>query len=164
MALTAELPRVRARTASPWIVRVTAVSCLFGSEAIHTAVIGEHIAEWLPFGLFFLVISLVEGLLAVILITAPSPAVQRLAVAISLGTVALWLFSRTAGLPIGPMAGAAEPIGRADTVASVLELVTAVALLAPVTLTASARRSARDYVVAAFILSIVLALTLLAHT
>jgi hypothetical protein len=104
MAVSMPAARI-ASTASPWLARVTAVSCLFGAEAIHVAVIEEHINEWLPAGLFFVGLSLVEGLLAVTLITAPSRGVERLVVVVSLGTVALWLVSRTIGLPLGPMAG-----------------------------------------------------------
>jgi len=122
-------------------VRVTVVSCLLGTEAIHTAVIADHINEWLPFGLFFLVISIVEGLLAVALITSPSRAVERLAIGVSLGTVALWLQSRTLGIPIGPMAGAVEPFGYPDLAASVLELATAALLLATTTTTRTTTRT-----------------------
>jgi hypothetical protein len=113
----------------PLLVRVTAVGCLLAGEAIHTSVIQEHIDEWLPLGIFFFVISLVEGLLAVALITRPSRRVVRLVVAVSLGTVVLWLYTRTLGIPIGPMAGSVEEVGPLDIICTVLELVTAAALL-----------------------------------
>lgn len=148
--------------ASPWLVRVTAVCCLFGAEAVHVAVLDEHIDEWLPAGLFFLGLSLAEGALAVALIVAPSRNVARLVVGISLATVVLWLTSRSFGLPIGPMTGVAEPVGRADTVATVLELVTAAALLAPTTVTTATtvrRRSAVDYVRVVLIAAAVFAFT-----
>jgi len=142
----------------PWLARVTAVSCLFGAEAIHTAVIAEYIQEWLPAGLFFLVLSLVQGLLAVALIAAPSRRLERVIIGVSLGTVALWLLSRSVGIPIGPMAWIAEPIGRADIVATALELVTAAVLLATTTVTTSTRRSADAYCRALVIISAVFVL------
>jgi hypothetical protein len=85
----------------PWLLRVAAVSTLFGAEAIHTAVITEHTNEWLPFGLCFLAVSVAQGMRSVALITAPSTWVNRIAIGVSLGTVALWLLSRTLGLPSG---------------------------------------------------------------
>jgi hypothetical protein len=164
VTVTVAVPRSGAMTTSIWLVRVTAVSCLFGAEAIHSAVIDEHIQEWLPAGLFFLVLSIIEGVLAVTLLTAaPSRRVKWLIVGVSLGTVALWLVSRTLGLPFGHMGGV-EPVGRADTVSSVLELVTAVVLLAPATATTWRRRSARDYVFAALIVLAVVALTVFGHS
>jgi hypothetical protein len=110
-------------------VRVTAVCSLLGAEVIHAAVIQEHIQEWLPLGIFFLVISLVEGFLAVALITRPSRRLVRPIIVVSLGTVVLWLYTRTLGLPIGPMAGRVEEFGRLDVVCSILELVTVAVLL-----------------------------------
>ncbi len=47
-----------------WLERVTAAGCLLGAEAIHVAVMDDHFDEWLLAGLFFLAISLAEGLLA----------------------------------------------------------------------------------------------------
>ena len=147
--------RISQSASLPWLARVTAVSCLFGAEAIHTAVIAENFQEWLPAGLFFAGLSLVQGLLAVALIAAPSRRVERLIIGVSLGTVALWLLSRTVGIPIGPMAWTNEPIGRVDTVATVFELVTAAVLLATTTVTTSTRKSADDYCRAFAIISAV---------
>jgi len=165
--MTVSLPAARiSQTASlPWLVRVTAISCLFGAEAIDAAVIEEHISEWLPAGLFFIGLSLVQGLLAVTLIVAPSSRVARLTIGVSLATVALWLYSRTVGLPFGPMAWTAEPIGRADAIATFFELVTVAVLLATTTVTTSTTtvttstpRSAVDYCRAFAIVSAVFVL------
>jgi peptidoglycan biosynthesis protein MviN/MurJ (putative lipid II flippase) len=126
-------PGAHARPATllPMTFRIAAVCSLFGAEAIHAGVIQEHIDEWLPIGLFFVGISLIEGILAVALITKPSRRVIRLAIAVSLGTVALWLYTRTAGLPVGPMAGHVEEVGWPDLLCSLLELVTVAVLLVP---------------------------------
>jgi len=146
------------------LARLTAVCCLFGAEAIHTSVMDEHINEWLPIGLFFLAISLVEGLLAVALITVPTPKVSKLAIGVSLGTVALWLLTRTVGIPIGPMAWNAEPFGRADTLSSALELVTAVVLLGPVTALVITRKRALSYALAALIVAAATLVTIVGVT
>jgi hypothetical protein len=115
-------------TRAPSIAIAVAVACLLGAEGIHTAVIAEHYAEWWAEGLFFLVLSMIEGGLAATLLLAPArPACQAAALA-SLATIAVWAWSRTTGLPIGPEAGYPEPVGRADTIATLLEALTALAL------------------------------------
>ncbi len=152
-------PSMRTVTVWPWLARVTAICCLFGAQAIHTGVIGEHLLMWPPAGLFFLGISLVEGALAVALMMFPSRIVRHLVIWVSLGVVALWLFSRTVGLPFSPMA--MEPFGREDVVCSLLELLTAAVLIVPAAATASPRRSL-DYLRAAPIVLLVAAFTVFA--
>ena len=154
----------RVRTAPAWLERVAAAGCLLGAEAIHVAVMNDHFEEWLLAGLFFLAISLAEGLLAAALLARPSAAVSRLAVGVSLATVVLWLVSRTIGLPGGPAAGVAEPFGHADSIASLLELLTAAALLGPAAAPTSTPRPRSDYRRAALLLATVAALTVLGVT
>ncbi|MEP6666086.1 MAG: hypothetical protein ABJA81_06535 [Nocardioidaceae bacterium] len=149
---------------TPSLRRLTAVACLFGAEAVHVSVMDEHMTEWLPAGVFFLVLAIAEGLLSVALITTPARSTERLAIAVSLGAVALWVLSRTVGIPIGPMAGAAEPIGRADLAASTLELMTAALLLARTDGPRATRNSATVYWRAALIVCAVVALTLFGVT
>ena len=67
-------------THAPSIAIAVAVACLLGAEGIHTAVIAEHYAEWWAEGLFFLVLSVIEGGLAATLLLAPArPACQAAA-------------------------------------------------------------------------------------
>ena len=108
---------------------VVAVTCLLGAQAIHTAVLPSHWVQWRVEGLFFLGLALIEGALAAGLLLAPSRRVALVAGGASLATVAVWAWTRTLGLPLGPGAGTPEPVGRADLVATLLEVATAVALL-----------------------------------
>jgi hypothetical protein len=135
-----DVPLAREGITTPPLLRLTAVACLFGAEAIHIAVIDEHLSEWLPAGLFFVGIALAEGLLGVGLLVKPTARLRRAAIWVSLGTVAVWLLSRTAGLPVGPMSGRTEHVGISDSVATGFELVTAFALLAA----GAAARTASD--------------------
>ena len=151
------------RTAPAWLARVTAASCLFGAEAIHIAVMDHHFDEWVLAGLFFLAISLAEGVLAVALLTGSSRRMSRLAIGISLATVALWLVSRTIGIEAGPAPGT-EPFGRADSIASLLELLTVAALLTPAAPGSSTARSRSDYLRATMVIGTVAALTVLGVT
>jgi hypothetical protein len=107
-----------------------AAACLLGTQAIHTAVMPGHLREWWAQGAFFLGVALVEGALAAALLLAPgSGRVRVAAVAASVATVCVWAWSRTIGMPVGPGAGVAEPVGRADAVATLLEVATAAVLL-----------------------------------
>ena len=153
----------RSRATPAWLERVTAAGCLLGAEAIHVAAMDDHFDEWLAAGLFFLAISLAEGLLAVGLLVRPSATLSRLAVGVSLATVAVWLVSRTIGLPVGPAPGV-EPFGPADSIASLLELLTAGALLGPAAAPTSTPRPRSEYRRAAMIISTVAALTILGVT
>ncbi len=119
----------------PWLLRVTAAICLFGAEAIHTAVIGVHLRAFAADGLFFFGLSLAEGSLAVALLLRPTERVIRGAFELSLFTIILWVWSRTIGLP----PGSPEAIGRADLCSTGFEAVTALAL-APMALAPEALR------------------------
>src|SRR3954465_14305328 len=121
-------PALARPTRAPATTIVLAAACLLGAEGIHTAVIAPHFAEWWAEGAFFLALSVLEGALAAALLLAPSRSVAQAAVLASLATIAVWAWSRTTGLPIGPEAGYPEPVGRADTVATLLEALTALAL------------------------------------
>jgi hypothetical protein len=115
-------------TRAPAVAVTVAAACLLGADAIHTAVIAEHFTEWWAEGAFFLALSVVEGGLAAALLLAPARPTCQAAVLASVGTIAVWAWSRTTGLPIGPEAGYPEAVGRADTVATLLEALTALAL------------------------------------
>src|SRR3954471_9204472 len=116
-------------TRAPGVAVAVAAACLFGADAIHTAVIAEHFTQWWAEGAFFLALSVVEGGLAAALLLAPARPTCQAAVLASVGTIAVWAWSRTTGLPIGPEAGYPEAVGRADTVATLLEALTALALV-----------------------------------
>lgn len=105
-----------------------------GAAAIHFAVISPHMEEYRPFGVFF-VVAWFQALAAVAIVARPHRRLLIFAIAINLLVIGIWIWSRTAGLPIGPQAGEPEAIGAADLLSTVLEalLVTwALALLQPI--------------------------------
>jgi potassium-transporting ATPase KdpC subunit len=102
---------------------------LLGGAAIHVAVVPEHLEEYLPFGLFFIVVGAVQVAMAAAVLLRPSRRLFRAALALSVGLPGLWLLSRTAGLPIGPHPGQPEAIGIPDLICTGLEAVTALVLL-----------------------------------
>ena len=81
-------------------------------------------------GASFLFMALAQSALAFGLLTFPSRRTYLLTAALSLGIVALWALSRTVGVPVGPEAGTRQPVGMPDAVAALLELLTALSVLA----------------------------------
>lgn len=114
----------------PWatVLRWAAVLTLVCAGAIHASVVGSHYREWILEGLFFVALALIEALVAVAVAARPGRAIYRAAIALSLGTVVVWTVSRTLGVPVGPQPWVREPVGRADSVATLLELTTATVL------------------------------------
>jgi plastocyanin len=121
-----DAPRL-GRFAARWSASLT----LLGAGVIHAAHAHAHLEHWALAGIFFVIVATVQGLLAAAFLLGgrPGRALVVSAIAASLGTVAVWVVSRTVGLPFGPGAGVPEAIGRADISAAILEIATAAALL-----------------------------------
>lgn len=100
-----------------------------GAAAIHFAVIPDHLEEWWAFGLFFAALGWFQAAWPIAYLERPSRRLAWIAIVVNLATVALWAWSRTAGLPVGPEPGMPEAVGAADVIATVLELALAVGLL-----------------------------------
>ena len=119
-------------------LRLLLAAGLVASAAIHAAVVPEHLAEWAAAGVFFILLTAAEvGVAALLFTRVRQQAVLLAAVALSVGPLLVWLYSRTAGLPFGPEAGTPEAIGLPDIVACTLEAAT---LLAAVVLIRAAGR------------------------
>jgi hypothetical protein len=110
-----------ARSASSWQIGLALTSLAAG--AIHFAVTGDHFQEGVAFGVFFAALAWAQALWAVGVLMMPSRLLIAAGVAGNLAVVAIWAVSRTTGLPFGPAAGTAEPVGVADVAATILELI-----------------------------------------
>lgn len=105
--------------------RLFLAAALFASAAIHTAVVPEHLSEWGAAGAFFVILAAAELAAGILVLPGRRPPIMLLAVAaVSIVPLALWLCSRTVGLPFGPDAGVPEMIGLPDCAAGALELST----------------------------------------
>jgi hypothetical protein len=105
---------------SAWAPVLTAGLSL-GAAAVHFAVIGEHFAEYPPYGLVFALLAWFQSGWAVAYVARPHPRLAVTAMAVNLAAVIVWLTSRTVGLPFGPERWVPEAVGAADTLASGLE-------------------------------------------
>jgi len=113
--------RAPAATARPYILGGLA-SLSAGAAAIHFAVVFEHFAQYALYGAFFLVISWAQLIWAAFVLWRPSRPWLWLGAAGNALIVAVYVASRTTGLPVGPDVGNREPVGGLDAVSVVLEL------------------------------------------
>ena len=89
---------------------------------IHATVVPHHLAGSIILGAGFVAMAIFQ-------VAWAAPASVRLdartldiGVAVNATVVAAWITSRTVGLPFGPHAWVAEPVGAADATATLLEL------------------------------------------
>ncbi|MGN6599531.1 MAG: hypothetical protein ACTHMW_09680 [Actinomycetes bacterium] len=118
------------RTAARAGVVVAAVAGLLAA-VIHAAVCPEHVAEGLLLGGFFAVLAVVQVAWSQLALAAErragaSQPLLATGLAGSLGVAALWLLTRTVGLPFGLLDGTESP-GLPDVAATLLEITTALA-------------------------------------
>jgi FtsP/CotA-like multicopper oxidase with cupredoxin domain len=108
---------------------LSAAAFTASAGAIHLAVVPDHFEEYVPFGLFFLAVGLAQMAAAAAILYRPCRRLLLALAAANAGLLALWLVSRTSGLPIGPDPGIPEPIGFADAACASLEVLSLPALL-----------------------------------
>ncbi len=96
---------------------------------VHLWAMPEHFEEWWGYGAFFLVSAVAQGAYAAALLRRPGRSLLLLGVGGNLSIVALYLATRTVGIPFfGPHAGEVEGVGVADLFATSAELALVVAL------------------------------------
>ena len=114
-------PRAAKKTDSRLAARLAAIASL-GAAVIHFAVVPTHWQEWMPSGLFFVSIALLQLIWALVVVARPTTAVLAAGIAANVGAAALWALSRTAGAPFGPHAGEPELVQAAGLCALLLEI------------------------------------------
>lgn len=102
---------------------------LAAAAGVHLAVLPEHLRESAWHGGFFAATAATQAALAVAIVRRPRRIVLAGAALHSLAIAGVWAVSRTTGLPFGP-AGAAEPVGVADSLTAVFQLIAAIAAVA----------------------------------
>ena len=99
------------------------------TDLIHLAVVPEHLHEWPAAGWFFVGLAAVEAVLAAALLVRADSRLLLAGATVSVASAALWVVSRSVGLPIGPEAFSAEAITAPDLTATILETATAMLLV-----------------------------------
>jgi hypothetical protein len=109
------------RQALGYFIGWQAAAFSLGAAAIHFAEISPHIEEYWLFGVFFFVIAWFQAVSAIGIVARPNRRLALVTASVNLVVITIWIWSRTAGLPIGPHSGEPETIGAADVLSTVLE-------------------------------------------
>lgn len=100
-----------------------AVGLSWGSGLIHDQAAVWHLDEYVPFAIAFAVLAAIQFAWGAAVYWCPRPWLLGAGAALSLGVAAVWVASRTTGLPIGPEPWEPERIGLADVIATADEAV-----------------------------------------
>lgn len=103
-------------------VRVVLAAAAAGAGAIHLAFAPEHLAEYRPLGIGFLVAGLLQIGWGLAVTVRDSSRLLLVGGIGSLAVVGVYLMSRTVGLPLGPEAFEPEAFGISDLLCCALEL------------------------------------------
>jgi len=116
-----ESPRSRLAWPIPAVYSALAVTSL-AAAGVHFAVMGEHFREYAAFGVFFSLVAWFQSLWALGVVVSPTRPLLAVGLVVNAAVVAIWIVSRTAGLPIGPEPGTAEPAAFLDVLSTILEI------------------------------------------
>ena len=104
-----------------------AIGLSWGAGFIHVAASYRHL-DYVPYAAAFAMLAAIQFAWGVLVYRRPSRTLLVAGALLSLGTVCVWLVSRTSGLPVGPERWRPEAWGLPDTVASADELTLCVLL------------------------------------
>ena len=113
-------PLERASGANPFTI---AAMLAAAAGIIHVKAAIDHASHWWAFGVFFGLLACGQlGWALLVQRERREPWLVQGAIYVSLAAAATWVLSRTLGLPFGPWAWDAEPIGALDLIATLDEL------------------------------------------
>ncbi len=99
-----------------------AAFCSVVAALIHAWAMPEHFEEWWGYGTFFLASAVGQGVLGLVLVRRPPPWLLPVGIAGNLAIAALYIVTRTSGIPVvGPHAWEVEVVGPLDLASTVVE-------------------------------------------
>jgi hypothetical protein len=105
--------------ARPYLLGLASLSA--AAAAIHFAVVFEHFTDDTLYGVFFLVLSWAQLIWPAVLLWRPSRLWLWLGMAGNAAVLAVYIASRTVGLPFGPDLHHPESLGALDVMSCILE-------------------------------------------
>ena len=113
--------RIEAKGRGPTLYVAAALSLL--AALVHLWVTPEHFEEWWGYGAFFVAAAAAQLLYAPLVLIWPARTILLGGIAGNLAIVALYLLTRTVGIPLfGPEAGEVEGLGLVDVCATASEV------------------------------------------
>jgi len=115
------------------VLTMLAGSLALAAGLIHLAAAPAHVEELGPLGWGFVGAAIFQGAWALSYAIQPSRGIALVGMAGTVAILGAWAWTRIVGLPVGPFAGAPEPIGVPDGAATAFELLLVVLLAARLT-------------------------------
>jgi len=125
VAVPAPVTSPSAPASAPRVSDPLYVACgvTWGSGLVHLVAAVDHYGESRLFAALFVLSAVLQLVAGYAICRRPSPRVFAASIVLSLGIAAVWLASRTVGLPIGPEHWQPEEIGALDVICTADELV-----------------------------------------
>lgn len=117
----------------PTRMRFPLIVLSLGAGVIHMVVVGPHFQESALAGWFFVGVAAFQIGWSGLLMARADRRVLRMGLYVNLMVAGVWILSRTVGLPFGLEPDGPEPVGFADVVATVLEILIVIGTAAAVT-------------------------------
>ena len=106
-----------------------AAALALSSAVAHLGVMGAHFREWWAYGAFFLGCGIAQALFAALILWRPRDWLALSGIAGTLAVIAMYVYSRTNGPPLGPHEGMPEAPGVYDLTTTAGEFALVVVLL-----------------------------------
>jgi FtsP/CotA-like multicopper oxidase with cupredoxin domain len=135
---------------------VPAALLTLAAAIVHLSAAADHLPEYLPFGVLFLLTGLAQATLALLMVLRPRRAVFLFTGAVAIGCLLVWAVSRTRGLPVGPDPGTPEAVEVPDLLTSLFEVASLPVLAALAIRRPRARRIGRRWLLGAAPLALLL--------
>ena len=119
----------RRATWAPWYAAPAAAALSIGAGYVHLAYTQDHWRDWWAYGAFFLAAGAVQLAYGVLVLRWPRPLVALLGIGAHLAVVAMYVQTRTVGIPLGPHERVKERVGAVDLATTVAEILVVVLLL-----------------------------------
>lgn len=114
-------------TRLPTLPVVAAAGSLVAAAA-HAWVVRSHTSHWWGYGAFFACLAATQAVYALAVLRRPTRTLATVGIFGTVAVLALYVWSRTIGVPLGPHAGRPETVGLVDLAAAAAEALVVVAL------------------------------------
>ena len=108
-------------------MRLSLATASIAAGLIHASVVPHHLEESIVIGVAFVATAIFQIGWAALVSVRLDRRLLDVGAAVNGAVVAAWIASRTVGVPFGPHAWLAEPIGAVDATATLLELLIVIA-------------------------------------
>lgn len=104
-----------------WLVRATVLAGSLG--LLHIVATPLYFGQWLGYGMAFFLVAVLQVIYSMVLaVNPPNRPVLWVGIVGNALIIAIWIVTRTVGVPVGPMSGEVLPVEWLDGLTQVLEV------------------------------------------